>query len=398
MRKILTPLLIICLIFILSAPAPAQETTLEDRVKVLENLFSGLSFYGSARFATFYEKSDSNFISDSDKVTGLTSSSPLLTGPDQKETQYGLAGNSRIGFVMDRGEGVGGKVELAFKNDGSITLRKGYGTYTFDRVILLIGQDYTPLSDWDYSNQVFNGDNDLAGWGIMDVDGKRIPQIKIKWNGLQIALVENKDSTVPSGLPSTVTDATTQVLLPNLEARYRLNVDNFFGDVFGGINSYKVKSKTADIDQTITSYAYGIGCGVKFNPLYTKGMVWMAHNGKQMGMHQADQAGATFNSTDYSLIADKDFGGALVVGANIQKVTVEAGYGFVSSEKDTSTAKKDKARNYYLNATIPVAQNVLKTASFFIVPEVGVYDYMKNASGSDQGKALYAGTKWQVDF
>lgn len=314
MRKILTPLLIICLIFILSAPAPAQETTLEDRVKVLENLFSGLSFYGSARFATFYEKSDSNFISDSDKVTGLTSSSPLLTGPDQKETQYGLAGNSRIGFVMDRGEGVGGKVELAFKNDGSITLRKGYGTYTFDRVILLIGQDYTPLSDWDYSNQVFNGDNDLAGWGIMDVDGKRIPQIKIKWNGLQIALVENKDSTVPSGLPSTVTDATTQVLLPNLEARYRLNVDNFFGDVFGGINSYKVKSKTADIDQTITSYAYGIGCGVKFNPLYTKGMVWMAHNGKQMGMHQADQAGATFNSTDYSLIADKDFGGALVVG------------------------------------------------------------------------------------
>jgi hypothetical protein len=398
MRKILTPLLIICLIFILSAPAPAQETTLEDRVKVLENLFSGLSFYGSARFATFYEKSDSNFISDSDKVTGLTSSSPLLTGPDQKETQYGLAGNSRIGFVMDRGEGVGGKVELAFKNDGSITLRKGYGTYTFDRVILLIGQDYTPLSDWDYSNQVFNGDNDLAGWGIMDVDGKRIPQIKIKWNGLQIALVENKDSTVPSGLPSTVTDATTQVLLPNLEARYRLNVDNFFGDVFGGINSYKVKSKTADIDQTITSYAYGIGCGVKFNPLYTKGMVWMAHNGKQMGMHQADQAGATFNSTDYSLIADKDFGGALVVGANIQKVTVEAGYGFVSSEKDTSTAKKDKARNYYLNATISVAQNVLKTASFFIVPEVGVYDYMKNASGSDQGKALYAGTKWQVDF
>ena len=86
------------------------------------------------------------------------------------------------------------------------------------------------------------------------------------------------------------------------------------------------------------------------------------------------------------------------MGANIQKVTVEAGYGFVSSEKDTSTAKKDKARNYYLNATIPVAQNVLKTASFFIVPEVGVYDYMKNASGSDQGKALYAGTKWQVDF
>ena len=91
-------------------------------------------------------------------------------------------------------------------------------------------------------------------------------------------------------------------------------------------------------------------------------------------------------------------GWALIAGVNIQKVTVEAGYGFVSSKMDESGAKKNEAQNYYLNATIPVAQNAAKTASFMIVPEVGVYDYMKNASGTDQGKALYAGAKWQVDF
>jgi hypothetical protein len=88
----------------------------------------------------------------------------------------------------------------------------------------------------------------------------------------------------------------------------------------------------------------------------------------------------------------------MIAGLKIQKVTVEAGYGFVSSKKDTSGARKDEAQNYYLNATIPIIQNTAKTASFMIVPEVGVYDYMKNAAGTDQGKALYAGTKWQVDF
>jgi hypothetical protein len=398
MKKYLVSLVAACLVFVLSVPALADEKTMEDRMKALENIFGGLSFYGSARFDTFYEKSDSKFITDGDKVTGLTSGSPLLTGPNQKETQWGLASNSRLGVMVDRGEGLGGKVEIALKNDGSVTLRKGYGTYTFDGITLLIGQDYTPLSDWDYSNQVFNGDNDLAGWGVIDNQDKRIPQIKVRWNGLQVALVEDRYATFPAGLTTTPADATAQVILPKIEAKYRLSIDHYFGDIFGGVNSFKVKSETAAIDKTLTSYTLGVGGGLKLDPIYARGMVWMARNGKQMGLHQADAAGATFNPADNSIIADKDFGWALIAGTKIEKVTVEAGYGFVSSEKDKSGAKKDEAQNYYLNATIPVAQNAAKTASFMIVPEVGVYDYMKNTTGADQGKALYAGAKWQVDF
>ena len=390
MRKLFISLLAVSLVFIFSTPAPAAEKTMEDRIKTLEDVFGGWSFYGSARFATFYEKSDSNFTKDNDKVTNS-----VLTGPDQKETQWALANNSRLGVAVNRGDNFGGRVELGLKNDGSVGLRLGYGTYALGDVTLLIGQDYTPLSDWDYSNQVFNGDNNLAGWGIIDVDGKRIPQVKIKWNGLQAALVENKDSDT-CGLPASA-NATTEVLMPNLEARYRLSMDKFFGDIFGGVNSYKVKSKTLDIDKTVTSYALGLGGGLKIDPAFAKTMVWMARNGKQMGLHQADAAGATF-AADNSLIADKDFGWALIAGANIQTVSLEAGYGFVSSEKDTSGVNKDKAQNYYVNASIPIAQNTLKTAKFSIVPEVGVYDYMKDSSSKDQGKATYVGAKWQVSF
>jgi len=89
---------------------------------------------------------------------------------------------------------------------------------------------------------------------------------------------------------------------------------------------------------------------------------------------------------------------AAVAGVKVSTVTMEAGYGLVSSKKPTSAYCNDKARNYYLNANIPVAQNVLKTASFSIVPEIGVYDYMKSSTGAEEGRISYAGSKWQINF
>ena len=81
MNKCVASLVAACMAFVFSVPAMAEDKTMEDRMKALESIFGGLSFYGSARFDTFYEKSDSKFVADGDKVTGLTSGSPLLTGP-----------------------------------------------------------------------------------------------------------------------------------------------------------------------------------------------------------------------------------------------------------------------------------------------------------------------------
>lgn len=395
MRRLIVSLVAIGLTIFLSAPASADEKTIEERITVLEKLFGTWVFYGSARFATFYEKSDSDFVADTDSVTKINSA-PVLTGPDQKTTQWALASNSRLGVSVKRDEALGGRVEFGLKNDGSVGLRLGYGTYTLNNATFLFGQDYAPLSEWDYSSQVFYGDNNLAGWGVIDVDGKRIPQIKVKWNGLQVALVTNKNASTLN-LPTTA-NATAEVLLPQIQAKYRFATDKVFGDIFGGMSSYKVKSEALDIDKTVTSYAYGLGGGIKIDPVFAKAMVWTARNGKQMSLHQADAAGATFDLTDNSFIADKGFGWAFVAGANIGKVTVEAGYGFVSSEKDMSGARENKARNYYVNAAIPIVQTAVKSVSCSVVPEVGVFDYMKDANGNDQGKITYAGAKWQINF
>jgi hypothetical protein len=125
-------------------------------------------------------------------------------------------------------------------------------------------------------------------------------------------------------------------------------------------------------------------------------MVWFGRNGTQLGLFQIDAAGAQLDVTNDDIIDDKDLGWALVAGANIQKVTVEAGYGWTQSQLDTSGAGKDKAQAYYLQAVIPLLEkNGIKLT---VVPEVGVLDFMKDADGIKQGKETYGGAKWQCDF
>ena len=403
MRRLFIMVLAMACTGLITVPARAEEKTVEQRLTALEDVLGGMKLYGSIRFATFYETSSSRLTSDSDNVTKINTTRQI-SGPDQRITQWDLYNGSRVGLIADRKDGFGGRVELALKNNDAVSLRLGYGTYTCPGgATFLIGQDFTPLSEWDYSSQVFNGDNALAGWGMIDTDGKRLTQVKVKWNGLQVALVNQKTSTSTSfaSTPSNSGISTsTEVVFPHVEAKYRYSAGMFFGDIFGGYGQYKVDSASVDIDRTVRSYAAGTGCGVKLDPAYVKGMVWTAVNGKQLGLHQANAAGAALDSAanGYSVINDRDLGFAAVAGVKVSTVTMEAGYGLVSSKKPTSAYCNDKARNYYLNANIPVAQNVLKTASFSIVPEIGVYDYMKSSTGAEEGRISYAGSKWQINF
>jgi hypothetical protein len=381
MRKFIGLLLAVGLVFVFSASAyAAEEKKMEDRIKALEDSIGKWSFYGSARFATFFEDSNKQF----DDSYGVTD----LAGADTKTTRWGLAGNSRIGANVNKGD-FGGRFELGVRED-KIANRLMYGTYTFNDVTVLLGQDYTPLGCWG-SNQAFGWDLGMCGWGIIDED--RTPQVKFSFKGLQVAFVQNHDS---SDLGLTATDTKTEVLIPHVELKYSLATDKFFADVFGGFNTYKIKSASLNIDKSVNSYALGLNGGVTFNPVYANAMVYMSRNGKQLGLNQADAAGAQIDPLTGELTDDKGLGYALVAGVKIQKITVEAGYGYVQSKLDASGAKKDDAQNYYLQANIPIAAS--DVAKFSVTPEIGGYDYMKDATGAKQGKATYAGAKWQIDF
>jgi len=388
MRKVIGFLLAASSVFIFSVGAFAA--TIEDRVKALEDTIGKWSFYGSARFATFYEESNSKWNDNFGVTDGV------LTSPDSKGTRFGLEGNSRIGARVNKGD-LAGRFELGLRED-KVANRLMYGTYTNKDVTYLFGQDYAPLGDWAVSNQVFYWDNDMCGFGVIDED--RTPQVKITYKGLQVAFVQtNDDSTL--GLEeyqadnSLTVDATTETVLPHLEVRYGIATDKFFADVFGGFGTYKVKSDSLDIDESVNSYALGLNGGLTLNPVYVNAMIWMAKNGPQMGLNQADAAGAQIDA-DGDITDDDEWGGALVVGTSIDKITVEAGYGYVQSKLDVSGAKKDNAQNYYMQAVIPVAAT--EGAKFVVIPEIGGYDYMDDAAGETEGKAWYAGAQWRVDF
>ena len=68
----------------------------------------------------------------------------------------------------------------------------------------------------------------------------------------------------------------------------------------------------------------------------------------------------------------------------------------MQSKLDEGGAKKDEAQSYYVQAVIPIAEG--NGAKLSVTPEIGVIDYMKDASGAKEGQATYFGAKWQLDF
>jgi len=388
MRKLIVFLLAVGLVFVFSAPAPAEEKTVEQRVKALEDAIGSWTIYGSVRMGTYYAKDDDAL-------------------GDKKQTIWDLNSNSRVGVKVNRGD-FGGRVELGYNDSGNaeadinigkasdtgaVKLRHAYATYQLEDLGILIGQTDTIFGNMTYSNQVYGDDWDLQDWGFPDES--RTPMVQFTFKGLTVDLIETNHPEI--GIVGTDPgDTNFEVLLPHLEAQYHFAMDKFYADIYGGAATYKVKSDAADIDKTINSYAAGIGGGVTLDPFYGGATVYFGRNIVQLGMFQIDAAGAQLDVADDDIIDDDDMGWALVAGVNIQKITVEAGYGHVQSELDISGADKDEAQAYYLQAVIPLLEkNGIKLT---VVPEIGVLDFMDDAAGIDQGKETYGGAKWQCDF
>lgn len=375
MRKLLVFLLAAGLLFVFTVPVSAQEKTIEERITSLEQTIGCWSFYGSARMTTFYE--DKNLNADTDDAG----------------TTWDLQGNARLGAAVTKDK-IGGRFEFAVDDDaassgGSVNTRLLFGTYNFGPGTVLFGQDYTPMGAMFYSNQVWGGDNDLLGWGQMY--GGRVPQVKFMVKGLEVAFVENKAASALNAASGDV-----DVTIPKIEFRYNMKQDKFFVDVFGGFSSFKVEDMVIGTtnygDETVNAWAAGIGGGLNLAPAYIKAEIHMGQNFKNAGWSHQDATGAQFDA-DGGVIDEDNFGGLLVIGSKIDVYTVEAGFGYVSSELDVSDAEANTAMAYYLNCTVPVY------GGFFFVPEVGFLDYGDGADGEDEDKdTTYFGAKWQINF
>jgi hypothetical protein len=339
------------------------------------------NFYGSARMTTFSASTDKEYNG---------------TAFDDKDTQWDMQGNSRIGAAVKAGD-VGGHFELgiygptASNGDNErVRTRMMFGTWNFGAGTLLVGQSYTPTFI-PLSNQVYMGDADLFGWGGM-IGSSRQPMIQVSFSGLKIALVR-------PNVVGMAGFADTDTKLPKIEASYAFKFGPAAFTVFGGMNSYDVVDAT-DKGWTVDSNLYGLAVSFGTGPFFVKADIWAGSNvnyygyGFPMGVSAFTVGPAWIDPEDY----DVDYMGYLLVaGFKLNDmVTFEAGYGSVSSEANRPGVWEDDARSYYVQATIALAKGVS------ITPEFGCIDRqdIKNgtSASTEQGKLTYFGAKWQINF
>jgi len=337
-------------------------------MKKLLVLFTAIALIGA--FALPAAAGDWNFYGNS-RMTTFIYSADDKAGDDSQMT-WDLEGISRVGGRVKTGDIAG-----RFEYGTGVNLRLLYGEWDFGGGTLLVGQAYTPVMIC-YSSQAGYGDNGL--WGIGDLYGGRLPQVKLKMGGFNVAALKNSGQSANGGA--------NEAMMPKLEASYNLGVGQFSVDIVGGYQSFKDVAS----DENVASTVVGVGGGGNFGPAYVKVGVAMLTNAGDAGYSNSYKWGgstATFDGTN----DNKAMNIQVVAGFKASDtMNLEAGYGSSTNEQDVSGAEADDVSAFYAQANITIADG------FFIVPEIGMVDFGQDNTGTEEGTVTYFGAKWQMNF
>ncbi|OVE73569.1 hypothetical protein BVX93_01345 [bacterium B13(2017)] len=322
------------------------------------------NFYGSARVSTFYSSEDED-------------------AGDDADTSWDLQSNARIGAKVS-GDEISGGFEYG-TSGGKANIRKLYGIWKFGAGELLVGQDYTPLNLF-YSCQCYGDDDCLLSYGLLW--NSRKPMLQLKFKGLKIAFVKPETSDLDTG-------GDVDVTFPKLQIRYHIDLDNFFLDIFGGIQSYKIIAEATEttpiVDDSVNSHVIGFGTGANIGALTISGSVYSAQNIRQFPLSTTGAGDAVVTASGIEDSSTLSMFAIIAFKIN-DKIKCEFGTGHVAHKSDVSGTKKDKTFAYYFNTCITPHDRI------FIIPELGLIDYKDDSAGISEGKKTYGGIKWQINF
>jgi len=359
-----------------------------------------VSMWGSARFMTYVEKSDSDYAGNT-------------LGFDDTDTQWTLGTLSRFGAKFTGGD-VGGMWEMdarqmagsAWNRNasggslshatslGDVRMRHLFGTWNFGSGQLLIGQTW-PLTNFFVShlNYTTNGEQ---FWGGVGAVGARLSQIRLTFGNFKVAFLS---PYIGATLPAGAVDTDTQ--LPKIEVLYTLPLEPVKLDFVAGYQKYDVVDGT-DKSFDITSWVAGFAAYMNFGAAYVNVTLHYAQNPGNYDL--GDRVGVGYNAA-YLNAAGTDFedmtgfGGVLAVGFKVSDmVTLEAGYSKLDYSGDMVGGDiEDTAQSYYVQAKFTMAPGV------YIVPEIAIFDKEDaNAGGGaldvEQGKKTVFGVWWCINF
>jgi hypothetical protein len=368
------------------------------------------SFYGSERVATWYNYQnygDTNNASGNDSDQG---------------TQVYFQNNSRFGAKV-KADKVTGQIELALNatssnggdqdrgsngGDGSVTTRLAYGVWMFsDNASLKVGKAYSPVTEF-ISNQAFNSDDNLQGYG--EFYGRRPNQLALAIGNFEIAALTPSYGFNPGQTATGINGATgspnPNSYIPRFEAAYNLKLSAGYIKPWAGFQYYDVKSSNNGVASNVTdtlnvwSYVAGVGAGWNIGAFSIGGQLSYGMNEGNVTGWQAGNAGRAVASA-YLAPGGDDIRKVFTTQALIvpalkftDTLKFEAGFGYRmdNAVNAPGATQADGQWTAYLQALITLAPGV------YLVPEIGYYDYMDDVAGNDQGYQWYAGAKWQIDF
>jgi hypothetical protein len=336
------------------------------------------SFYGSARMETFWF--------DTDEDAG-----------DDNGVFWVNAANSRLGARV-KADHITGQVELGLQT-GDVYTRIIWGEWNFGGAKLGVGQTYTPTFA-PVGNRWFDANEAMLTTGGFYAGRK--PMLQLAMGGFKFAAITPQGAVLAGDKSGDV-----DVMLPKLEASYKFKTDAFSIMPYAGYNTFDVENSTEfPGGYDVTSYVAGLLATMNFGPVYVEGNFTYGQNLRSYGA-------ARFPGGTYGLqSAPPLFGNhttlitptgevkdttsmtyALALGFKMSDmVAFEGGWGMVNDESDIEGLESVDAMTYYIQARLALAKGVL------LVPEVGVYDLGDNAAGQPNGKAMYYGAVWKIDF
>jgi hypothetical protein len=354
------------------------------------------AFYGSSRFATFYNVRERSSFENED--TDLT---------------HALQGNSRVGANV-KADKVQGNFELALRStdtgDSGVNTRAIWGQWNFaDKAYLKVGKYQNIIDQTGVSNQVFGTDNDLTA---LVLSGRRTDQIELGIGNFQIAFVRPTTSYAPNNAagPPAVTTTTDQVTndakTPRVEAQYTLPIGDMFKLIpaagFQWVETGPALAAAPGVSgnrEDLLSYTLGLTLYSNIGAFYAKGNAFYGQNMYQAnwsesGLGQVNAFGSASWKNDGNISDTTSYGGGGEFGLNFtDTIAFGAGGGIRQDDNEQADSGKEYFYNLYANMTYKFAPGCK------ITPEVG---YIANqdsyTTGNSGGYDWYAGLQWRLDF
>jgi hypothetical protein len=332
------------------------------------------NFYGSSRMSTIYISDD------------YGDNTPRYTaGGDDKDARlnWTLQGNSRFGARVKAEN-----LKARFEYGTGVNVRLLWGEWDFGAGKLLVGQDYSPTSQFISTSIWGNIAEDANILGTGTFYGSRNPQLKLSFGGFQVALIENNNGDdLGSG-------GDVDILLPKLEVGWGMAFDTWSFDLMGGAQTYEIQDVTTlsggTDDITVTSYVLGGKGAVSFGPATLKAAASYGQNAGNAWWADGSLGAGAYDGDDD--INDNDAWQAAFVAvfSVSDMLAFEGGVGYRVDDLDK--AKDDKEMQVYVQAFITLSPGV------YVLPEIGYIDHYNTNAGVDDGSSFYGGAKWQIDF